>query len=120
MVRCTDYDEAAVIRVIGGERSLTLTRVDRLEVVRRLVRRGLSTGEIAEVVQKDPRQVLRDKVAMLRPAVRPWERQPVALRKPRPAKRVQKGALPTCTGGYCANCMGRIRMYQKRRAVIAA
>lgn len=57
------HDEVAVLRALSGER-MTLTRADRLECIRRLVREGRSDGEIAHRIGSTDRQVLRDRQAL--------------------------------------------------------
>lgn len=63
-----EVDEVVVQRVIDGDRSLSMTRGERLEVVRRLHARGLSDGAIAAAISKSSDQVFRDRIDLGLPA----------------------------------------------------
>lgn len=52
-------DEAAVERAMGGDRTVTLTAVERREVVRRLHESGLNDADIHRRTGLHPRTVLR-------------------------------------------------------------
>lgn len=54
-----DVDDTAVERVVHGWPSPGLNKAERLEVTRRLTSRGVSAREIARVIRKTPRTVVR-------------------------------------------------------------
>lgn len=55
------YDEAAVFRRVNGDRSVSINREDRLEVIRRLHKQGLQDGVIQAVTGIHRDQVCRDR-----------------------------------------------------------
>lgn len=57
-----EFDEVAIQRAMHGDR-VVLTRSERREAVRRLVNRGRSEREIAELLDVTARMVARDKAA---------------------------------------------------------
>lgn len=60
-------DHAAVERVMGGDRTITLTAPERREVVRRLHETGLNDADIHRRTGFHPRTVLRHRQALSLP-----------------------------------------------------
>lgn len=52
-------DEAAIVRAMGGDRTIRLTATERREVVRRLHESGLNDADIHRRTGFHPRTVLR-------------------------------------------------------------
>lgn len=53
-------DEVAVQRAVSGDRPAQLSKVDRLEAVRRMTEHGLSAQQIATLLHVTERQIVRD------------------------------------------------------------